>query len=161
MQKIIIADTSCLIVLNKIDEFDILQKLFGEILITSEIKNEFGSPLPDWVVVKDPLNQLSQNVISASLDKGEASAIALALEEKDPLLILDDLKARRMASGLGLNYTGTLGVLGDAQQSGFLKSIKPIIDKIKKTNFHLSDELVKQILMRLANFRLASALVNH
>jgi predicted nucleic acid-binding protein len=86
-------------------------------------------------------------VISASLDKGEASAIALALEEKDPLLILDDLKARRMASGLGLNYTGTLGVLGDAQQSGFLKSIKPIIDKIKKTNFHLSDELVKQILI--------------
>jgi predicted nucleic acid-binding protein len=146
MQKIIIADTSCLILLHKIDEFDLLHKLFGEILITSEIKSEFGSSLPDWVIIKDPLNQTSQNIVAASLDKGEASAIALALEEKDPLLILDDLKARRMASGLGLNYTGTLGVLADAQQSGFLKSIKPIIDRIRETNFHLSDELVKKVL---------------
>jgi predicted nucleic acid-binding protein len=34
MRKIIIADTSCLIVLEKIGHLDLLNQVFGEILIT-------------------------------------------------------------------------------------------------------------------------------
>ncbi|HEY9003156.1 MAG TPA: DUF3368 domain-containing protein [Mucilaginibacter sp.] len=109
MQEIIIADTSCLILLHKIQEFDLLQKLFGRITITSEIEKEFGLKLPEWVVIKNASNQNYRNIIKASVDAGEASAIALALEESNPLLILDDLKARKLAANLNLNYTGTLG----------------------------------------------------
>lgn len=57
MQEIIIADTSCLILLYKIHEFDLLQKLFGHIFITSQIEKEFGLKLPEWVVIKDASNQ--------------------------------------------------------------------------------------------------------
>jgi predicted nucleic acid-binding protein len=146
MQEIIIADTSCLILLHKIREFDLLQKLYGEILITSEIKREFGADLPEWVIIKDPSNQTSQNIIVASVDKGEASAIALALEEANPLLILDDKKARRLATSLNLKYTGTLGILIDAKLSGHLQSILPVIEKIRKTDFHISDQLEQKIL---------------
>jgi predicted nucleic acid-binding protein len=147
MQKIIIADTSCLILLRKIDEFDLLRKLFGEILITSEIRKEFGQDLPAWIILKDPKNHTSQDIITASVDKGEASAIALALEEENPLLILDDKKARRLASSLNLNHTGTLGILIDAKLSGHMKSIKPIIKKVRNTNFHISDDLERKILI--------------
>ena len=144
MQKIIIADISCLILLHKIDEFNLLQKLFEQIIITEK---EFDSKLPDWVKVKDATNQNYQNIIQVSIGKGEASAIALALEEYDPLLILDDLKARKLATNLNLKYTGTLGILIDAKLSGYLPSIKSIIAKIKTTNFHLPDELERKILL--------------
>lgn len=146
MQKIIIADTSCLILLHKIREFDLLKKLFGQIIITSEIKKEYGLDLPEWVIIKDASNQNYQNIIETSVDKGEASAIALALEEDEPLLILDDWKARKMASGLNLKYTGTLGILTEAKLSGHLNSIKPVINKIRKTNFYISDHLEQKIL---------------
>ena len=146
MQEIIIADTSCLILLRKIQAFDLLRKLFGHIIITSEIEREFGQALPEWVTVKNASNKNYQNIITASVDIGEASAIALALEESNPLLILDDLKARKLASNLNLHYTGTLGVLVDAKLSGYLASIKPIIAKIKSTNFHLPEELERKIL---------------
>jgi predicted nucleic acid-binding protein len=43
--KIIISDTSCLILLSKIDELDLLNQLFDEIFITSEIQKEFGKKL--------------------------------------------------------------------------------------------------------------------
>jgi predicted nucleic acid-binding protein len=146
MQKIIIADTSCLILLHKIREFGLLKKLYGEIIITSTIKQEFGSALPSWVAVKDPSSQASHDIIATSVDKGEASAIALGLEENNPLLILDDLKARRMASSLGINYTGTMGVLSEAKQTGLINSIKPVIAKIRETNFHITEELERKIL---------------
>ncbi|HVV53723.1 MAG TPA: DUF3368 domain-containing protein [Mucilaginibacter sp.] len=147
MRKIIIADTSCLILLHKIGEFDLLRKLYGEILVTSEIRNEFGQELPPWIIVRDPTDQTSLNIISTSVDKGEASAIALALEEHSPLLVLDDKKARRLASSLNLNHTGTLGILIDAKLSGHLESVKPVIKKIRNTNFHISDHLERKILI--------------
>ncbi len=52
MKRVVISDTSCLIILSKIGCLHILQSLFGEILITEEIRNEFGKTLPDWIVVK-------------------------------------------------------------------------------------------------------------
>ena len=46
MPKIIISDASCLILLDKIGELEILNKLFGIIITTSEVAKEFGQPLP-------------------------------------------------------------------------------------------------------------------
>lgn len=56
------------------------------------------------------------------IGKGEASAIALALETADNVLILDDWKARRLAERLGLSVTGTLGVLIKAKNTGIIPS---------------------------------------
>ena len=51
MDKIIIADTSCLIVLSNIGLLTILNDLYHEILITPEVKDEFKDILPDWIIV--------------------------------------------------------------------------------------------------------------
>ena len=50
MHKIIISDTSCLIALENIGLLSILKELYGEVLITTEVKNEFGQKLPDWII---------------------------------------------------------------------------------------------------------------
>ncbi|WP_219921558.1 DUF3368 domain-containing protein [Rufibacter sp. XAAS-G3-1] len=75
-----------------------------------------------------------------------ASAIALAVELGDCLLILDDYKARRLASSLELKFTGTFGILVEAKLSGYLPSVRPILEKIKETDFRLSLDLERKIL---------------
>ena len=75
------------------------------------------------------------------IDKGESSAIALALETPESILILDDYKARKIATHLGLALTGTIGVIVKAKINGVIFSIKPTLEDIKKTNFRISPEL--------------------
>ena len=75
------------------------------------------------------------------LDKGESSAIALALETPDCTIILDDYKARKIADQLGLHITGTIGVIVKAKLNGLIPSIKPLLSKIRTTDFRLTIEL--------------------
>jgi len=148
--SIVIADTSCFILLDKIGELNILQRVFRVVTTTEEIATEFGIALPQWVHVKAVSNREYLHLLQLEVDNGEASAIALSIEEGSALLILDDNKARKLAEKLGLLYTGTLGILLKAKQTGAIKSIKPLIDKIQRTNFRLSERLYKEILL-LAN----------
>jgi predicted nucleic acid-binding protein len=149
MQPVIISDTSCLILLDKIGELHLLQQLFGTICTTQTVADEFGGTLPDWISIQNPQNETYQRVLEASVDRGEASAIALALEQQDCLLIIDEFKGRRLARQLGLTITGTLGVLVEAKQSGRIPLLKPVLDKVKATDFRLSTQLESEIL-RLA-----------
>ena len=149
MRRTIISDTSCLILLDNIGELSILNKLFGNITTTSEVAGEFGRLLPPWIEIKEPNNKNYQSIIEASLDKGEASAIALAIELDNCLLIIDDLKGRKFAHQLGLTIIGTLGVIVDAKLAGIIPSIKPILSKIKSTNFRITEQL-ELLIVKLA-----------
>lgn len=64
MHKAIISDTSCLILLDKIGELEILNKLFGQIFTTPEVANEFVLPLPSWIEIKQPLEISYQSIIN-------------------------------------------------------------------------------------------------
>jgi predicted nucleic acid-binding protein len=46
MKSVIISDTSCLIILDKIDQLALLHDLYDEVLITPLIADEFGKALP-------------------------------------------------------------------------------------------------------------------
>jgi predicted nucleic acid-binding protein len=72
------------------------------------------------------------------------------LETSDNIVILDDWKARKVAERLGLSVTGTLGVIIKARNTGIIPSIKPYLDKIRETNFRISEEL-EQIALKEAN----------
>ncbi|RLD59575.1 MAG: DUF3368 domain-containing protein [Bacteroidetes bacterium] len=148
MHKLIIADTSSLIVFNKINQIDILKKVYNEIAITPEILNEFELPVPDWIKIIKVNNKKYQGLIETQLDLGESSVIALAIEIEDSLLILDDLKARKYAQRLGLKFTGSLGVINKAKEMGVIDKVKPIIDELKNTDFRISDKIIHNILER-------------
>jgi predicted nucleic acid-binding protein len=141
MPKTIISDTSCFIVLKNIDELELLHKLYGKIITTPEIESEYGEVFPEWVEIKVAKDKYRQQLLEMQIDKGESSAIALALETEDCALISDDYKARKIAAQLGLIYTGKIGVIIKAKLKGVIPSIKPFLKKIKQTDFRLSDEL--------------------
>lgn len=80
------------------------------------------------------------------MDCGEASAIALASEYNDAVLLLDDLKARKLASKLNFKITGVLGVIHKAKQMTIIPKVKPLIDKMLITNFRISKNIIEEIL---------------
>jgi predicted nucleic acid-binding protein len=148
MQKTVIADASCLILLDKINELDLLQKLFGEIYTTPEIALEFGNPLPVWVTITQAKDKNYQTILEAHIDKGEASAIALAVEYHNCTLIIDEQKGRKFALELGLNITGTFGVIIECKLSGHISSVKPVLAKIRQTNFRFTETLEHIVLSK-------------
>lgn len=146
MPRVIISDTSCLIILTKIGELDLLRQLYKTVTITQDILLEYGELLPDWIEVQQSKDPYRQQLLEMQVDKGEASAISLALETNEHLMILDDWKARKLAERFGLCVTGTLGVIIRAKNNGIVPSIKPYLDKIKETNFRISEELEQSAL---------------
>jgi predicted nucleic acid-binding protein len=146
MHKTIISDTSCFIILTNIAELNLLQKVYGHIVTTLDIAIEYGETLPDWVEIVTVKDKYRQQLLEMQIDKSESSAIALALETPDSLIILDDYKARKIADQLGLIFTGTIGIIIKAKLNGVIPSFKPLLDKIKKTDFRLSTEIELQAL---------------
>jgi predicted nucleic acid-binding protein len=142
----VIADASCFILLEKVDSLYILQKLFKTVTTSAEVAKEFGKPLPEWVQIKAVQDKSLQSALFLEVDLGEASAIALASENQPSLLIIDDLKGRKLAKRLHLTITGTLGVIIIAKKEGILSQIKPLFDRIQLTNFRMSSLLLEKIL---------------
>lgn len=56
MPDIIVSDTSCLILLDKIGRLDILNSVYGTIYITPEVQAEYGEELPQWIQLRTPAN---------------------------------------------------------------------------------------------------------
>lgn len=146
MPEIVISDTSTLILFQKIDEFNLLHKVYGELITTPEIAKEFGEKLPDWIKVRSVSDIKYQDFLTTQVDIGEASAIALASEYNDVLLLLDDLKARKLALQLKFKITGTLGIIHKAKQLAIIKKVKPLLDKLLMTDFRIADNIIEEIL---------------
>lgn len=146
MPNLIISDTSCLIILTNIEELELLHKLYGQVATTSEIADEYGEKLPEWIQIFEVTDKSKQQLLELQIDRGESSAIALAMETPGSTIILDDHKARKIAIKLGLKITGTIGVIVKAKINGIIPTIKPLLNKIKQNNFRLSEEIEQEAL---------------
>jgi predicted nucleic acid-binding protein len=136
----VISNTSCLIALTNINMLEILQKRYGNIYITPEVEREFGETLPDWIFVVPVKDAYRTQLINRFLDIGESSTIALSSEINDPLLILDDGKARKYAKSMGLKMTGTLGILTKAYETGLITDIFKVITELKNVKFRIPNK---------------------
>jgi predicted nucleic acid-binding protein len=87
-----------------------------------------------------------QKFLETQIDSGEASAIALASEFDTVLLLLDDLKARKLANQLNFKITGTLGIIHKAKQMSIIDKVKPLIDKLVTTDFRIADTIIAELL---------------
>jgi len=71
MHKLVIADTSCLILLGKINQLSLLQDFFKEVYITEEVNIEYGEPLPNWIKIEKVKSEFIQLSLELQLDKGK------------------------------------------------------------------------------------------
>jgi len=145
MSKIIVSDTSCLIALSNIGSVNLLRDLYTEVIITPEVEDEFGDTLPDWIIVEKVKNSELQDEIGLKLDKGEASSIALAIEMKESVLIIDELKGRTVAKSFNVEIIGTIGIIILANKRGLLMDVMSTIQNLVNNGFRLSDKLLKNL----------------
>lgn len=151
MSQVIISDTSCLILFEKIGRMDLLRATFGEVVVTEEVATEYGI-LPNWIKVKSLTNRQLFNELRLELGSGEASSIAFATEIEGSLLIIDERKGRKRAEELGLSIIGSLGVLLKAKQMGVLPSLLQVIQEIDKTDFRISETIKLKLLGEAGEF---------
>lgn len=85
-------------------------------------------------------------LLSLHLDPGEAEAIALALERRADLILLDERRATRAARQLGLKTLGLLGVLLLAKRKGIIDRVRPLLDRLDTTTgFWIAPDLRLQV----------------
>jgi predicted nucleic acid-binding protein len=152
-----IADTSPLCYLILIDEVDLLQKLFTQVVVPSAVITEllhedapeavrgWAANLPPWVSVQE--NPVRSTAGLEKLQIGEQAVILLAESISAELILLDEKSARRIAVQRGMRITGTLGVLGEAAARGMV-DLPAAIDRLRRTNFRCSPALMKATLDR-------------
>lgn len=146
MHKVVIADTSCLILYSKIGLTFILHSLYSDVIITPEVANEFGEPLPDWINIHlaKPANNNIFKIYNIGI--GEITSLALALEFKNSTIILDDNKAKKIAKSFDLDVTGSLGIIVKAKERNVISNVKEVMTAIKTTDFYLPPSLENIIL---------------
>ncbi len=153
---IVVSDASPLLNLAIIGHLDLLSKLYGEVIVPPAVHDEatvVGIPgasdvrAAPWLIIKQVENRPLVTAIRLQIDRGEAEAIALALEIEADLLLVDERKARAVATRFGLRFTGLLGILIEAKQKGHISAVKPIIDRLRtEANFWISQILYDQVL---------------
>ncbi len=154
-----ISNTSPLLYLYRIEGIGWLPELFGEVWVPEAVKSELeaggskGYDVPDtadysWLNIINP-KSLPSEWLALNLGAGEIATIALALENQDKIVLLDDLLARRIAKEAGLQVWGTLKVLLEAKSHGIIDKIEPHVSKLNNAGMWISAE-IKQRILKLA-----------
>ncbi len=151
-----ISDTSPLLYLYRIDALSWLPHLFNSIWVPTAVSNELsqgrkkGYHAPDpltyeWMEIVDP-RSTPHEWFALDLGAGEISAMALALENPDLPILLDDTLARKTAQAAGLRVWGTLRILLEAKSQGLIRHIAPFVDALGKKGMWVSGEIRRRIL---------------
>ncbi|MGI8982192.1 MAG: DUF3368 domain-containing protein [Pirellulaceae bacterium] len=154
---VIISDTSPIRTLHHLGKIEWLKSLYGEVLIPPAVVNELEYPASQLapiqisgiscLKVQVPASKARVDELRATLDLGEAEAIALAEELHADLLLMDEMDGRETAEKLGLAVTGTLGILLRAKQDGLCREIAPLIDRLRmELNFFVAPVLRSLVL---------------
>ena len=162
----VVVDSSVLITLAAGGQFHLLREFYTTLYVPPEVWNEvtaahkpFGTNEArqardaGWLLIRAPASLTAVRALPFNLQPGETEALALALELAGALLLVDDAQGRRAARALGIDYTGTLGVLLRAKTDGKLAALSPVIALMQqRTSFWLSEEVLWAALAQAGEF---------
>lgn len=152
---IIIADSSPLIALATCHSLWLLDKLFEQVKVPLAVFQEVTLPrkpqaqiLQSYLAPKVTAVELSNYSLiqTQSLGQGELEAMALYLQLTADFLLVDDARAKKVASSNHIEVIGSLGVFRLAKQQGLINEVKPLIEIITTTNIYLSKAIIAKVL---------------
>jgi predicted nucleic acid-binding protein len=151
-----ISNTSPILYLYRIGAIVLLSKIFSEVWIPESVSNELsagrdkGYDVPNpidfaWIRIVKPKSMPSE-WLALDLGAGEIAAMALAFENPQNIILLDDLLARRTAQAAGLQVWGTLKVLLEGKSHGLVDKIEPFVLHLEQAGMWISAETKLRIL---------------
>ena len=161
---IVVSDTTPLISLMKAARLEVLQQLFGEVLIPTAVFHELTSndcfqeeaqQIRDcpYIRVVSVSETKAVDVLrrSTGLDLGESEAIIYADDNNAHIILMDEAKGRQVAKAMGLYIMGTVGVLLAAFDEKILSAadVKDALERLKQSNRRISDSLIQAALEKL------------
>ena len=149
-----VLDASVAIGLSKVGRFGLLQQIFGKVAVAETVLHEVlaKESSPGAPEVKEATDAGWAEVVAVETDPrfsnfgaGEAATMTYA-HKTGALALLDDQVARSHASTHRMHVSGTVGVLIAAKREGFVEVIAPLLDELRRRNFHLSDKVIQDAL---------------
>ena len=156
---IVVSNTSPLTNLAAIGQFDLLQRLHGQVHIAESVWEELNAggrrwpgrdevAAANWIERRPVQNRWLVTALQRDLDRGEAETIALALELGADMALLDEREGRRVAQRLGLRVVGVVGILLEAKSDGAIAAVRPHLDGLRHSaGFYLDDALYSHVLL--------------
>ncbi|MCD2449506.1 DUF3368 domain-containing protein [Methylicorpusculum oleiharenae] len=134
----IVSNTTPIISLAAIGRLDILEKLFGKVIIAEAVYNEikakpgygFEQIDCDFIGVQPIKGLLYKDLLLSQLDSGEAETIILAKEINADFVIIDENIGYQFANQVGLTAIRTLSLLLKAKEKGHIAQLKPLLDEM-------------------------------
>ena len=152
MRKVI-ANTTPLIALANTGYLHLLRELYGEILIPQAVMDEIRSEpaktaveRSEWIKVCSVADDSQKKLYRARLHAGEVEVMILAGELNADLMIIDDNTAKKTAKYLGMNVTGTLGILLRAKREKHIDAVGPVLAAIRANGMYITDEIAAYVL---------------
>jgi len=156
----VVSNTSPILNLAIIGELSLLRDQFGEILIPGAVLEELRvkEHLPGSQGVRDAIKagwirieRVKQDplviAMQRDLDKGEAEAIALAMQVNAGWVLMDERDGRKAARSMKLKVVGVLGILLKARREGRLRSLKEAMDRLReKAGFYVREDIYSAII---------------
>jgi predicted nucleic acid-binding protein len=155
---VLIADAGPLIGLSRIGSLNLLRDLFGQVLMTPEVRNQVlpAADFPDkaaiaaaldagWLSVR-PFPADDWQPINPGLGTGERSVIAAALRLPGCLLLIDDRAGRLEARAQGLRTVGTAAVIGMAKLAGQIPAARPILERLQPSGYFIGPAVIAAVL---------------
>lgn len=161
----VVSNSSPLITFAKIGRLELLHHLYDAIAITPEVYDEVvvaGTGLTGaievaaakWIHVRqveDPA-ALAANDLKFGLGIGELSAIILGKELNARLVLIDEIKARKVARQQGLDVLGCVGALEDAFGLNLLPDLPQAYRQLLASGAYVDRRILEN---SLANLNLA------
>lgn len=146
----VVSNSSPLIVLFNCGQLEVLQKLFGEVIIPEAVYQEVvhntknreqSETIPRCNFIR--VQPISMHPVSFShkLDRGEIEALILASTLNADFLLLDDKRAQKEAKLQGLTFIPTFAVLLKAAQKGIIADFDAVLTELQKKNIFISRDL--------------------
>lgn len=161
---IVVSDTTPLISLLKIEHLDLLEKLFGQVLIPRAVFDELTADKrfeleadqikrKQFIKVKVVKNPKSASILkrATGLDQGESEAIILTDEQNADVLLMDEAKGRAVSFQMGFKVMGTIGILMAAYEENELTEdeVRECVEGLKRAGRHISQKHYQMLLDRL------------
>ena len=151
-----ISNTSPLLYLYRVGVLEWLPRLFSQTWVANAAVLELeegrrrGYDVPNpanynWLQVVEP-QVVPSEWLALDLGAGELAAMALALENPDRVVLLDDALARRIAQAADLKVWGTLKIILEAKAQGLTQSIGPLIKRLRDCGMWVSEDIRQRVL---------------